>query len=460
MASEPAAGIGPYDPKQYRLPSFHDHVWKFQNGEDTPRAYLERCLEAIETGNGEVKAWAYLNTDRARAMADAATKRHADGRPLSPVDGMPVGIKDLIETVDMPTEYNCALFIGNRPIRDAASVYYLRKGGAVLLGKTVTVTLGGGDPSMTRNPFDTRRTPGGSSSGSCAAVGARMIPGALGTHARGSTIRPSSFCGVYGLKATFGALNRQGQFSAAESMDHLGIIAGSIEDMWIMARYIAEHAGGDPGHPGLYGGRTPPAPRKPERLVVLETAGWAATDEASRAAFEDTVGQLADAGVEIYRRGDDPAIEAYEAETAHSPELWRQLYRFEMRWPMYQYLDYDADRIPPRLKAGVQEGVGLTQEEYRAALQRRAYWRSMHDEIANRCDAMVTLSSPGPAPIGMDQGSAIYNEASSIIGMPAISLPLLAVDGVPLGVQIQGHSHRDEALTAVGRWMSRHVLEA
>ena len=460
MALAPATGIGPYDPKTYKLLSFHDQRIKFMSGEDTPRAYLERCLEVIDRCDDEVKAWEYRNTEPARAMADAATKRYADGTPLSPVDGMPIGIKDLIETVDMPTEYNCELFKGNQPIRDAISVYYLRKGGAVLLGKTVTVTLGGGDPCKSRNPFDTRRTPGGSSAGSCAALGAAMIPGALGTHARGSTIRPSSFCGVYGFKATFGALNRQGSYSAAHSLDHLGVMAGSIEDMWIMARYISEHAGGDPGHPGLYGGRRPPKAKKPARMVVLETAGWAETDAASKEAFTGIIRQLADAGVEIFARKDDPAIEAYESETANSPELWRQLYRFEMRWPMYQYLDYDSDKIPPRLKAGVQEGAGLTQAEYRAALVQRAHWRNMHDELARRCDGMITLSSPGPGPIGIDQGSAIFNESSSIIGMPAISLPLLAVDDVPLGVQLQGYSDGDEALTASGRWISRYILNA
>ena len=460
MELEPATGIGSYDPKSYKLLSFHDQWGKFLSGDDTPRAYLERCLEVIDRCDDEVKAWEYRNTEPARAMADAATKRYADGKPLSPVDGMPIGLKDLIETVDMPTEYNCELFKGNQPIRDAISVYYLRKGGAVLLGKTVTVTLGGGDPCKSRNPFDTRRTPGGSSAGSCAALGAAMIPGALGTHARGSTIRPSSFCGVYGLKATFGALNRQGSYSAAHSLDHLGVMAGSIEDMWIMARYISEHAGGDPGHPGLYGGRMAPEPKKPARMIVLETAGWAATDNASKAAFLDLVRKLADAGVEIYTREDDPAIEAYESETANSPELWRQLYRFEMRWPMYQYLDYDSDKIPPRLKAGVQEGAGLTQAEYRTALVQRAHWRNTHDELARRCDGMITLSSPGPGPIGIDQGSAIYNESSSIIGMPAISLPLLSVEDVPLGVQLQGYSDGDEALTASGRWISQYILNS
>ena len=459
MAVQPAPGVGQYDVNNPKLRSFHDAREKFLSGDDTPRDYLERCIAVIEKCNDDVKAWAFRNTDRAREMADASTKRYAEGKPLSLVDGMPIGIKDLIETCDMPTEYNCELFKGNQPIRDAASVYFLRQGGAVLLGKTVTVTLGGGDPSMSRNPYDTARTPGGSSSGTCAAIGAGMMPGGLGTHARGSTIRPASFCGNYGLKATFGALNRQGGFSAAETMDHLGILAGSIEDMWIMARYISETAGGDPGHPGLYGSRTPPPAKKPERLIVLETAGWNETDDASKAAFNDAIGKLSNAGCEIYTRKDDPAIEAYEAETAHSPELWRQLYRFEMRWPMYQYLDYDADKIPPRLKAGIQEGAGLTQAEYRAALARRVYWREMHDALARRCDAMVTLASPGPGPVGIDQGSAIYNEASSIIGMPAISLPVMTVEDMPLGMQIKGRVHGDEALTAAGRWISQELLQ-
>ena len=259
----PDAASAGYDPKAYRLLSFHDAVSQFRDGTDTPRAYLERCLAVIAARDADIKAFAFLNADAARKAADAATERHRLNRPLSLVDGMPIGIKDLMETADMPTEYGCELFRGNQPIRDAAGVYALRKGGAVLVGKTVTVCLGGGDPSPTRNPFDTRRTPGGSSSGSAASVAARMLPVGLGTHARGSTIRPASFCGVFAIKPTFGAINRQGVFSAAHSMDHFGILAGSLSDMWIVARYTSEHAGGDPGHPGLYGGALPPAPHRP-----------------------------------------------------------------------------------------------------------------------------------------------------------------------------------------------------
>jgi Asp-tRNA(Asn)/Glu-tRNA(Gln) amidotransferase A subunit family amidase len=454
LPPEDKAPAGRYDPKTYRLLSFHDHVAKFRDGSDTPRAYLERCIETIEKLEPEVKAFAFLNLDRARKAADESGQRYKKGQPLSPVDGMPVGIKDLIETADMPTEFGSDLFRGYQPIRDAASVYFLRKGGAVLVGKTVTVCLGGGDPAITRNPFDTRRTPGGSSSGSAAGVAARMFPLALGTHGRGSTIRPSSFCGVFGIKPTYGAINRQGTYSAAHSMDHLGVLGGDLSDVWISARYMARHAGGDPGEPGLYGGPTSPPARKPARLIRLDMAGWPVAEDGAKEGFERLIQGLKSAGVEIFTRKDDPAIEAYEKVLATTPQLWAALYRFEMRWPLFQYRDYDENKLPPRLKKGLSEGDNTSQESYREALMERVNFRAMHEELSKRADGFITLSSPGPGPIGMDQGSAIFNEASSVLGAPAVNLPLLAVDGVPTGVQILGPWHGDEKLIALGRWLA------
>ena len=437
MPPDSVAAAPAYDPAIWRLRTFHDAVPRFLDGDDTPRDYLERCLDDIGARENEVMAFAFLNADGAREQADAATARYRAGRVLSPVDGLPIGIKDLIETRDMPTEFGSELFAGHRPIRDAAVVAALRAGGAVLVGKTVTVTFGGGDPAKTRNPFDTSRTPGGSSAGTAATVGGAMLPAGLGTHARGSTIRPASFCGAFALKPTFGAINRQGVFSAADSMDHLGTFAGSLSDMWIIARHMAGTAGGDPGHPGLYGGARAPTPAKPARLIRLETAGWAQTDDSAKQAFKDFLAALADDGIEIFGRDDDPTIAAYEDELAAMPRLWMQLYRFEMRWPLLQYRDHDRSKIPPRLLRGLDEGEGLTQEQYRAALVKREYVRGLHEELAARVDGFITLSSPGPAPKGMDQGSAVFNESSSVLGVPAISLPLLAADGMPLGVQLQ-----------------------
>ncbi len=453
-----APARGRYDPRAQTMMTFHDLVPAFREGTASPRALLERCLEAIAAREDEIMAWAVIDEAAARSAADESAARYAAGRPLSPVDGLPIGIKDLIETADMPTEFGSVLYGGHRPLQDAACVHALRAGGAVVIGKTVTVTFGGGDPARTRNPHDPRRTPGGSSSGSAAAVGAATVPAAVGTHARGSTIRPASFCGTYALKPTFGAINRQGVFSAAHSMDHLGTFAGSLSDVWIIARHMARLGGGDPGYPGLYGGAAPPAPRKPLRLVRLETAGWPQTDDATKAAFEAVAAGLAASGIAVFSRADDPAIESYERALAEVPDLWRNLYRFEMRWPMLQLLARYPDKIPPRLKAGLEEGAGMTQETYREALVRRSYLRALHRELAGRVDGFITLSSPGPGPVGMDQGSAIYNEASSVLGAPALSLPLLAVDGAPAGVQLQGQFDADEALTACGLWIARHRL--
>ena len=460
MQQAATSPLGPFRPGAREGQGFFERRAAFLNGEDSPRRFLERCIARIEAMDGAVMAWEHLALDAARQSADTAGARYRAGRPLSLVDGMPLGIKDLYETADMPTEYGSDLFRGNRPVRDAAAVYFLRQGGAVMLGKTVTVCLGGGDPSRTRNPYDTRRTPGGSSSGSAAAVAAGMVPSSLGTHGRGSTIRPASFCGVFAIKPTYGSINRQGSWSAAHSLDHVGLLAASLSDAWITGRHAARYAGGDPGHPGLYGGMAPPAARRPARLIRLDTAGWAMADAPTRAAFEACIARLRDAGVEICGRADDAAIEAYEGVHATTPELWASLYRFEMRWPLYPYRDHDASKLPPRLLKGLAEGENTSQERYRAALVRRAHFRNMHEELARRCDGFITLAAPGPAPIGMDQGSAIFNEASSVLGAPAISLPLLAVEDMPVGVQILAGWHEDERLTAVGRWIAEEMDHA
>ena len=219
----------------------------------------------------------------------------------------------------------------------------------------------------------------------------------------------------------------------------------------------ALHRSGRRRRSGLSGPRRraqPAAAAQTARLIRLDTAGWPAAEPAAKAALEAYLLRLADAGIEIVTRRDDPAIEAYEAALAGMPQLWTNLYRFEMHWPMLQYRERHADKLPPRLLKGIEDGAPITQETYRAALIEREQLRAMHDELAKRADGFITLSSPGPAPVGMDQGSAIFNEASSVLGAPAINLPLLAVDAVPLGVQLLGRWQGDERLTAVARWLA------
>ena len=181
---------------------------KFENGSDTPRAYLERCLEVIATSEPVVQAFAVLNKDVAREAADASTARWKSSQALSKIDGLPIGIKDLLETKNMPTEFGCEAYAGNFPKRDNAAVWALRDAGAVVLGKTVTAELGGTHPGPTTNPFNPAHTPGGSSSGSAAAVAAHMVPAAIGSQVGGSIIRPTAFCGNVALKPTQGGINR------------------------------------------------------------------------------------------------------------------------------------------------------------------------------------------------------------------------------------------------------------
>src|SRR6195256_5392475 len=240
----------------YKPLTFHDAARRFTDGNDSPRAYLERCLETIAQREPVVKALVATNETGARAAADASAARWKAGKPLSPIDGMPVGIKDLLETRDMPTEMGCAAMKGNFPKRDNAAVWALRQAGVVILSKTVTAELGGAEPGPTTNPFDATRTPGGSSSGSAAAVAARMMPAAIGTQVGGSIIRPAAFCGNVALKPTQAAINR-GERQATSMSTH-GVHAGCLEDMWQVAIEIARRAGGDPGRPGLFGPKTPP----------------------------------------------------------------------------------------------------------------------------------------------------------------------------------------------------------
>ena len=236
----------------------------FAGGTDTPREFLERCLARLESFEPAVGAFVCHDIAAARAAADRSAARWRDGRPLSPIDGMPLGIKDIIETADMPTEQGSPLFVGWRTGRDAASVAALREAGAVILGKVVTTEFAATEPRGTRNPWDHERTPGGSSSGSAAAVACGMVPAALGTQVVGSILRPASFCGCVGFKPSVGGINRGGSYDYF-SQSCTGVLAASLEDAWLVAVNIAARAGGDPGYPGLQGPPEPPPPRAPSR---------------------------------------------------------------------------------------------------------------------------------------------------------------------------------------------------
>ena len=283
--------MNPHDAMKPRMQAFLPATADFASGRDSPREFLERCLVQLEAWEPKIGAFVTLNLAAARAAADRSTNRWRAGKPLSPIDGMPIGIKDIIETVDMATENGSPLFAGYRGNRDAAGAAALREAGAVIVGKTVTTEFAWMQPRATRNPWDLNRTPGGSSSGSAAAVAVGAIPVGIGTQVFGSIMRPSSFCGCFGFKPTVGAINRGGSHDALSQSTH-GPLAASLPEAWQVAYEIAQRVGGDPGYPGLYGPPTCPTPSKPRRLAVLETDGWAVATASAKEALAEASARL------------------------------------------------------------------------------------------------------------------------------------------------------------------------
>lgn len=455
-----------YSPREFQALTFHDAVPAFAEGGDTPRAYLERCLETLHAREPQVLAWVSLNETGAREAADESTRRWKAGSPLSPIDGLPIGIKDLLETRDMPTEMGCEAYRGNFPKRDNAAVWALRQAGAVVLGKTVTAELGGTHPGPTRNPFDPARTPGGSSSGSAAAVAARMVPAAIGTQVGGSIIRPASYCGNYAIKPTQGAVNR-GERQATSMSTH-GIHAGCIEDMWQVMTEIARRTGGDPGRPGLYGPTSPPPPRAPMVVGVMEGEGWAGLDAESREAFEKVVERLRAAGVMVLRRDDSKPLQNFEEALTGVQAMTSAITGWENHWNLRNLITNSPDGVSERTKAVVAAAERLGPQGYRQLIFRREELRRRHEALAPVAEFLLSPASPGPAPVwGGDvpgqplvprpTGDAVFNAPSSALGAPAVTVPLAAVRGLPMGIQLMGQPHGDASITAAARWMVEHV---
>ena len=428
---------------------FFSAAANFAAGNDTPREFLERCLSHVEEFEPAVGAFVCHDIVAARAAADRSAARWRDGRSLSPIDGMPLGIKDIIETADMPTEQGSPLFVGCRTGRDAASVAALREAGAVILGKVVTTEFAATEPRGTRNPWDRERTPGGSSSGSAAAVACGMVPAALGTQVVGSILRPANFCGCVGFKPSVGRINRGGSYDYF-SQSCTGVLAASLEDAWLVAVSIAARVGGDPGYPGLQGPDEPPPPRRPRTLAVLQTSGWQEAAPEARAAFAAAAARLATAGIALADRHADPVIEEVEGAIADSAQLTRTINAWEGRWPLNTYRDRDATKLSRSALERLAMAEAMTLTEYGSAIAVRQRNRETHARLAARYDAAIILAAPGAAPVGLGStGNPVFNVPASMLGIPAVSLPLLSIEGLPLGLQIAGFVGEDASLFAV-----------
>ncbi|HEY3160329.1 MAG TPA: amidase [Vicinamibacterales bacterium] len=427
----------------------------FSAGRDTPRALLERCLAAVKRHEKSIQAFVTLDARAARKAADAATRRYKAGRPLSPVDGCPIAVKDIIATADMPTQMNSPIYKGWRPKFDAASVAALRQAGAVIVGKTVTTEFAIGRSGPTKNPWDTTRTPGGSSSGSAAAVACGMSPAALGTQTQGSVLRPAAYCGVVGFKPTHGALHTGGIHLLSPTSDHLGVIAATVEDAWRVAAQISLGTA-SPGV-GLLAGAAepPPAAHQPRKLIRLFTRGWTETDAASHRAFEALIDRLKSRGVDITSRAEDAEAAELEAQFEKELDGHVDLIAYEMRWPFEDYVTrYGPKRVGPRIRELLEQARALTPGDYEQRLATRQRLQRAAAAVLSRCDGFITLACSGPAPRGLAHtGSRTFPSYASWLGLPAFSLPLLEVGGLPVGVQLIGRAGADSTLCATAQWM-------
>lgn len=436
---------------------------------DVPAVELTRWLREGRAGTGEVceaaiaritardphiRAFALFDPDLVRRRYAERDLEHRLGRAHGPLFGLPVGVKDIFDTRDMPTAYGSPIYEGHRPQRDAAVVERLRAAGAVVVGKTVTTEFAVLTPAETRNPLDPSRTPGGSSSGSAAAVAAGLVPLAVGSQTNGSVIRPASFCGLYGFKPSHGAISRRGMFAQSFLLDHVGTFARSLDDLALLSEVLFGFDAEDAATrieaaPGLSAALAADPPYRP-RLAFVPGPGWARAEKAVHEGFREIAEALGEALVAVeLPEADEVFVRAHR--TIWLPDLAHHLRReFERH----------RDLISPGLSAMIEEGRGVHAVDYHAAVEVRGRLRAILDEVLRDFDAILTPSALGEAPGIETTGDPVCCTLWTLAGVPALNLPLLqGENGLPIGVQLVGAFGEDARLFRIARWLERTLTE-
>ena len=381
-----------------------------RDGTFTAEQITEACLARIDEVDGDIQAWTFLDPEHARGQARALDEARADGKPMGPLHGIPIGIKDIFDTADMPTEDGTVLHAGRRPHRDCTAVALLREAGAVIMGKTVTTEMALFGPGKTRNPHDATRTPGGSSSGSAAAVASGMVPLAIGSQTNGSTIRPASFCGVVGYKPTHGLISRKGALTLSRTLDTVGVFGGSVADAALIAEVLMRYDPNDAdmrpqARPELsrWAAEEPPLPPK---VAFLRTPIWDQVDEDAQAAFEELVEILGENVEEV----ELPTL--FEEAVAHH----RIIQDAEVGVNFTPEYERGRDQLSERLVEIIEHGLALPAAEYIRAVARIPMFNQALDELYDRYDAILTPSAPGEAPVGTATGNPVFCTAWTTSG--------------------------------------------
>lgn len=413
----------------------------------------EACLARIAARDGQIKAWAYLDPDYARAQARHLDSWRARGKPVGPLHGVPIGIKDVIDTADMATENGTVLDRGRRPSSDANVVARLRQAGAVIMGKTVTAELAAFHPGPTANPHDLARTPGGSSSGSAAAVAAGMVPLAIGTQTNGSVIRPASFCGVTGFKPSYGLIGRSGVLASSRFLDTIGVFARSVEDAALLSEILIGYDKDDAdcaisARPDLLSICRSAPPVAPT-FAFVKTPAWDQADATTCEAFSKLGDTLSDRCDMV----DLPPLFA-DAWSWH-----RHIMLAEMAKNYAGYYTRSPEALSPRLNGMLQDGRQILAADYLAARDWRGVLNAGLEQIFKRYDAIITPAAPGEAPLGLDTtGDPAFCTLWTFCGTPTISLPLLVGEhDLPIGVQLVGPVGDDARLLRTARWLIEHL---
>ena len=412
---------------------------------------VKACLERIRLVEPTVQAWQFLDEEHALAQARAADAQRRRGEPVGALCGIPVGVKDIMDTADMPTENGTVLHKGRTPRVDAAVVARLRAAGAVIMGKTVTTECAYFNPGKTRNPHNPEHTPGGSSSGSAAAVAAQMVPLALGSQTAGSVIRPASFCGVYGFKPTHGLIPRTGVLPLSRTLDHVGLFARSAEDLAMLAEELVGWDEGDPdtqprARPRLLA-MAVEEPPIPPMLAFIKTPHWERADADTREAYAELVDSLGDRVEEV----------ALMPSAAQAWDWQRMIMETEMAANLEPLWLAGKDKLSERLRGLMERGREMRAVDYQRVLHSLPALRESFDELfMERYDAILTPPALGTAPKGLGAtGDPVFCVLWTLLGMPAVTLPLMrGANSLPLGVQLVGRRNFDGRLLRTARWLT------
>ncbi len=420
-----------------------------RDGKLSAEELTRACLARIEQREPQVHAWTFLDPEHALNQARAADQARRVGRPTGSLHGVPVGVKDIFDTRDMPTENGTVLHAGRRCSEDATAVSRLRAAGAIVIGKTVTTELAVYTPGSTRNPHDPERTPGGSSSGSAAAVADGMVPLALGSQTNGSVIRPAAYCGVVGFKPSFGLIPRYRVLHQSRLLDHVGVFARTVEDAALLTENLVGHDSRDhdtypQARPPLRSVAMSDPPVRP-RLAFVKTRVWDQAEAVTQAAFAELVEHL----------GEDVDTVNLPAAFDDAIECHRLIHETDLAFSFAAEYERGRDRLSERLREMIENGQRTLAVDYRGAIERRALLLTLLGELLNQYDALLTPATTGVAPLGTATGSPVFCSLWTLCGVPAISLPLLQDEaGLPLGVQLVGKPHDDARLLRTARWLS------